>query len=242
MRNACSVIISFSVTALVLFGCGQSSTEIAEAPVIDDSIEGDTIVDAPVTDSSENVGVEAEPIEESEKVADSEDDLMAIISDACSDTLMMMIRDDFDGDGIFEAFAATSKDPYAVYFNDPDNASDCYDDFTIWYVTHTDATAIKDVSFGPNFVYMKSGVFTDGTKAVIVDCFMSNVDTDSYIFTLKDGTYSYLGTYTSANIADDGLLYSGHFIRDTDANYFETEIYEYSNDELVLKDTIKEDA
>ncbi len=242
MRKTSSVIVSLSIVSLLIFGCGQISTEIVDAPMVDNSIEAEVKAESPAIESSEEVAVEVAPIEEVEIVADSEDDLLAVLSAVCSDTLMMIIRDDFDGDGIFEAFVATSKDPYAVYFNDPDNASDCYDDFTIWYVTHVEATAIDDVPFGPNFVYMKSGVFADGTKAVIVDCFMSNVDTDSYIFTLKEGSYNYLGTHTSASIAEDGLLYSGHFIRDIEANYFETEIYEYSNDELILKDTIKEEA
>jgi RNA polymerase subunit RPABC4/transcription elongation factor Spt4 len=177
-----------------------------------------------------------------EQVADTEDNLVAVLSAECSDTLMVIIRDDFDGDGVYEAFAATSKDPNAVYYNDPDNYYDCYDDYTIWYVTYESATPVEDVPFGPNFVRMSSGTFRDGTKAVIVDSFMSNVDTDSYIFTLHGGTYKYLGTHTSSGISEDGLLYSGHFIRGMNSNYFETEIYEYSNGELIFKEKIKEDA
>ena len=249
MRKASSVITSLSIASLVLFGCGQTSTETVDAPVTNNAIvedvevvEAETETEAPAIDTSENAAVETEPIEEVEKVADTEDDLLAILSNACSDTILKIIRDDFDGDDVFEAFAVTSKDPYAEYFNDPDNAPDCYDDFTVWYVTHAEATAINDVPFGPNFVYMKSGVFADGTKAVIVDCFMSNVDTDSYIFTLKDGTYNYLGTHTSATIAEDGLLYSWHYIIDIETSYFEAEIYEYTDEELILKDTIREDV
>ncbi len=244
MRKIKSAIMYLSLGSIILVGCGQVSTETVDTSAYDSSTEEkeETKVEDSVSESVATTFVEEEPAEEAEKVADSEDDLIDVLSDACADTLMIIIRDDFDGDGVFEAFAATSKDPYAVYFNDPENASDCYDDTTIWYVTATEATAIEDVPFGPNFVYMKTGVFADGTKAVLVDFFMSNVDTDSYIFTLKDGTYNYLGTHTSASIAEDGLLYSGHFIRDIEANYFETEIYEYSDGELILKDTVKEDA
>ncbi len=136
MRKSNSVlIIWFSVASMMLFGCGQTSEATVDAPVMDSATEEKVVeVEAPAIASTEASSIE-EVIEEVVKVADSEDDLLAVLSAACSDTLMMIIRDDFDGDGVFEAFAATSKDPYAVYFNDPDNASDCYDDFTIWYVT-----------------------------------------------------------------------------------------------------------
>lgn len=246
MRKKSVSFLSLIIFSIVLAGCGQSDIQTAEETT-EVSIEVDEPVkEEPVTSDTDNLepndaAIEQEIEDSVVAVSDSEDDLKAILLEKCQDTLMVMIRDDFDEDGIYEAFAATSKDPYAVYFNDPDNASDCYDDYTIWYVTHEEASVIEDVSFGPNFVMMKEGTFKDGTKSVIVDGFMSNVDTDSYIFIVADGKYKYLGTHTSSNIADDGLLYSGHFVRDVDSNYFETEVFEYTNGELVLIDSYRED-
>lgn len=221
-------------------GCGRGTSEV-KAPSSDKETVAETETETSGAETEKPLEQEAKqdesehkenPVEEA--VADSEEDLVALLSAKCQDTLMVIIVDDFDENGVNEAFAATSKAPNAIYFNDPDDYSDCFDDTTIWFITVENAVPIEDVPLGPNFVNMKSGTFVDGTKAVVVDTFMSNVDTDSYIFTVTNGNYNYLGTHISSVIAEDGLLYSNHFMRET--GDVEVEVYEYSNGELILKE------
>lgn len=239
-RFVLAMLLSFSI---MLIGCEQVSNEDDAVSMQSSSEEVESVdevevVEAVVDNSTESI---SELLEVEVDVVDTEEALMSVLSAVCSDTLMVFIRDDFDGNGVFEAVAATSKDPNAIYFNDPENALDCYDDVTIWYVTTEKAVALDDVSNKNCFVNIRSGIFADGTKVVFVDFYMSHVDTDTYVFTFKDDAYNYLGVYSSAGVTDDGLFYTGHYFWSEESRTYETEIYEYSDGKFILKETLKED-
>ena len=207
----------------------QGQIQEAQARV-DKLMQSKVVTNESVVQEEVSVKEAEESIEEGAvATSDDEKNLKDILSNATSETIMVFICDDFDKSGTIEAFAVTSTDPYAKMYGDPDNITDCYDNYTVWYVTYSGANAVDKSTLGPGFVSMSEAEFADGTKTILSNNFRSNNDTDTAVFVVIDDNYKYLGSYPSASVTD-GQLDSSTFQQGT----VEGQIYEYQDGSLVL--------
>ncbi len=240
IRNIFVIIISI----IFLTGCGNGTTNDltnASSFSVDDATN-DRIKDSDQKDYSLSSSFQETPTE-SASTSDTIDifqehslnpdathvyndtDFMQVLNGLTPDTCLELLYDDYDSDGVYEAFAATSNAPEALNYERNLGAMYTYQGTQIWFISHDNGSIIEEATCD-DFVDISEGTIGD-TTFILVDSFASEWDTNTKIFTVDGNKYLYIGEYSSAKIQDD-KMYSSKIINYQGA-VAETCIYEYDS-------------
>ncbi len=163
---------------------------------------------------------------------DKENHITDLVRSKTSDPIVDCIIDDFDGDGIKEAFLITSDD-------EMDSFEGFYP-YNIWFVAGDSICEIKDHYDGSFIEFEKYDTLTN-KKLLAVKCNESVHSTRDQIYTVDNKKYIDLGSYTSTS-EENGYLYSGSLMLTDNGLDEEYQAYKFENNELIPVDDPDDDT
>lgn len=233
-----AIALLAGLLAISMSACGEQAVtepeEIAKETVEDASEQTVAEETSETLAQEEPIPTVSEPEEEptSEPV---NVDLKALLAEATDEAVAYFVEDDFEDNGAKEAFAVTTPDTSeaeGLLSGDLDSLVS----YTVWFISSKGAEALDASNFNDVFVYLSSGAFTSGKKAVLIDTWLSARNTRTYVAVVENGECKLLNRgedfITSAFFTEDGILKSSNFRYD---NTFEIKEYSYDNGALVLE-------
>ena len=242
------IVLAAIAVAVLISGCGlvdgyadKAAEQIAESTNVSTTESTNVSTDVSTAESANLSTAESTDVSATEStetiVTVGETDLRAIFGNATDETILYFICDDFDDDGVSEAFAATSENA-ADAEELLSGILDCITPYKIWFVTGNGAEAMDESLFQDCFIYLSEHTFKGGKKVVAINNFYSAHDTRTYFVTVEDGQYVNLNSgneyFYTTRFDDDGILHSAHFGFGDDT--VEVQEYLYYNGKIILAD------
>jgi hypothetical protein len=253
MRIQKAVLVGM-IVAFMISGCGlfDGYADRAAEQIVDSTNESTVEssmndIKEEVKDSSKKEDPNPNLNETSEKSTElvasvGETDLRAILEQSTEETILYFICDDFDDDGILEAFAATSENA-ADAEELLSGILDCISPYKIWFVTSKGAESMDESLFQDCFIYLEEQTFKGGKKVIAINNFFSAHDTRTYFVTVEDGQYVNLNVgdeyYYSTYFDENGVLHSMHYGFGDET--VEVQEYLYYNGKIILADEYDEE-
>ncbi len=239
-----AIVLFTSVLVFNISACGeQAVAEPEEIKTLESVVETpeQTVTEKTLEETLQTEFIPVDSKTEEDSALVSEDvDLKTLLAEATEEAIVYFIEDDFEDTGANEAFAVTTPDASeaeGLLSGDLDSLSH----YTVWFISAKGAEALDASNFRDVFVYLSSGAFANGRKAVLISTWLSSRNTRTYVAVVENGDCQLLNSgedfLYSAFFTEDGILKSSNFNFD---NTFDIKEYSYDNGELVLKNEYTE--